>query len=258
MQLAIGRGAIRGFLKRSSMAEDWRSVPAGIRAPAHRGSVAVGDHRTRVCRRLGAETEDARNYVDTHITRLAKTLEITPPGGPRIQRSWRWAHTCRSRRRSRRSWAMARCAAATTASSGVPIASVQSDDGETFECDVDLFDAEKDRFPYPDEYFATVLCCELIEHLPADPMHLMSEVNRILKPGGHLVLTTPNIVSARAIAAILQGYHPGFLSCLHQACRARSRGRRAARARIRAARDHASVSGFRLRNCASRNGRVSR
>ena len=25
--------------------------------------------------------------------------------------------------------------------------SVQSDNGETFECEVDLFDAEKDRFP---------------------------------------------------------------------------------------------------------------
>ncbi|MBC8165973.1 MAG: methyltransferase domain-containing protein, partial [Bryobacteraceae bacterium] len=44
----------------------------------------------------------------------------------------------------------------------------------------------------------------------SDPMHMMSEVNRILKPGGHLVLTTPNISSLRAISAILQGYHPGF------------------------------------------------
>jgi hypothetical protein len=38
----------------------------------------------------------------------------------------------------------------------------------------------------------------------------MAEVNRILKPGGHFVLTTPNICSLRAMAAILQGYHPGF------------------------------------------------
>jgi hypothetical protein len=41
-------------------------------------------------------------------------------------------------------------------------------------------------------------------------MHMMSEVNRILKLGGHLVLTTPNITSLRALSAILQSYHPGF------------------------------------------------
>jgi SAM-dependent methyltransferase len=55
-----------------------------------------------------------------------------------------------------------------------------------------------------------VLCCELLEHLFEDPMHMMSEINRILKPRGNLVLTTPNIASQRALSAILQGYHPGF------------------------------------------------
>jgi SAM-dependent methyltransferase len=85
-----------------------------------------------------------------------------------------------------------------------------SSEGEQFSCDVELFDAEKDRFAYDDEYFSTVLCCELLEHLTEDPMHMMSEINRILKPSGHLVLTTPNIGSLRAISAILEGYHPGF------------------------------------------------
>ena len=85
-----------------------------------------------------------------------------------------------------------------------------SSTGERFECEVDLFDAEKDPFPYPDGHFTTVLCCELVEHLPSDPMFMMSEINRILKDGGRLVLTTPNIGSLRAISAILQGYHPGF------------------------------------------------
>jgi SAM-dependent methyltransferase len=41
---------------------------------------------------------------------------------------------------------------------------------------------------------------------------MMAEVNRILKPGGHLVLTTPNVASLRALSAILQGYHPGFFT----------------------------------------------
>jgi SAM-dependent methyltransferase len=82
--------------------------------------------------------------------------------------------------------------------------------GEAFTCDVDLFDAEKDRFPYEDGYFSTVLCCELLEHLTTDPMHMMAEINRILKLGGHVLLTTPNLGSLRAISAILQGFHPGL------------------------------------------------
>ena len=78
------------------------------------------------------------------------------------------------------------------------------------ECAVDLFDAEKDCFPYPDEHFQTVLCCELIEHLSNDPMHMIAEINRILVPGGTLVLSTPNIASLRSIHAVLYGYHPGL------------------------------------------------
>jgi len=89
---------------------------------------------------------------------------------------------------------------------------VTAEGGEVFECDVDLFDAERGVFPYPDGHFSTVLCCELIEHLGHDPMHLMAEVNRILKPGGHVVLTTPNLISLRSVSAVLLGYHPGLFS----------------------------------------------
>ena len=77
-------------------------------------------------------------------------------------------------------------------------------------CDVNHFDAESDIFPYPDASFDTVLCCELIEHLPADPMHMMSEINRILKPGGHLVITTPNLGPCVRSRAIIPGYDPSF------------------------------------------------
>ena len=82
--------------------------------------------------------------------------------------------------------------------------------GEKFSCYIDLFDAEKDQFPYPDEFFDTVLCCELVEHLSLDPMHMMAEINRVLKPGGYLVLSTPNITGARGLQAILDSRHPGL------------------------------------------------
>jgi len=55
-----------------------------------------------------------------------------------------------------------------------------------------------------------VLCCELIEHLYHDPMHMMGEVHRILKPEGVLVLSTPNITGVRGLQAMLHGYHPGL------------------------------------------------
>jgi glycosyltransferase involved in cell wall biosynthesis/predicted SAM-dependent methyltransferase len=83
-----------------------------------------------------------------------------------------------------------------------------SQEGEAFTCEIDLFDAESDRFPYDDGAFHTVLCCELIEHLQRDPMRMMAEIHRILADGGCLVMTTPNVTSLRAIAAVLRGFHP--------------------------------------------------
>lgn len=151
-----------------------------------------------------------RAYVDTHLSRLIRTLEIIPPGGPadRILEMGAYLQITPSLG-PRLGYGEVRGCYYGPAGT-VDHRSVVSAAGERFECDLDLFDAEKDVFPYPDGHFATVLCCELIEHLSADPMHLLSEVNRILRDGGHLVLTTPNIASLRAISAILQGYHPAL------------------------------------------------
>ncbi|HYP06235.1 MAG TPA: glycosyltransferase [Bryobacteraceae bacterium] len=157
-----------------------------------------------------AENAEARSYVNTHITRLAKTLAITPAGASdkRILEMGSYLQITPALKTKLGYGEVRGCYYGPAGQ--VDRKAIQSENGEVFECDVDLFDAEKDPFPYPDEYFDTILCCELIEHLPSDPMHMMSEINRILKPGGHVVITTPNIVSARALSAILQGYHPGF------------------------------------------------
>ena len=54
------------------------------------------------------------------------------------------------------------------------------------------FNIETDRFPYQDGSFDIVLYCEIIEHLMHDPTHSLYEIHRVLKPGGYLVLSTPN------------------------------------------------------------------
>ncbi|HVJ18434.1 MAG TPA: class I SAM-dependent methyltransferase [Polyangiaceae bacterium] len=51
-------------------------------------------------------------------------------------------------------------------------------------------DANK-RLPFDDAQFDLIWCSEVIEHLN-DPVHAMSELRRISKPGAHLILTTPN------------------------------------------------------------------
>ena len=155
-------------------------------------------------------SNESRDYAETHITRLTKTLDLTPPGGPddRILEMGAYLQITASLKTKLGYGEVRGCYYGKAGHTDRK--TVTSHTGEEFSCDVDLFDAEKDTFPYPDEHFSTVLCCELIEHLPSDPMHMMSEVNRILKPGGHFLVTTPNIGSLRAIKAILEGYHPGF------------------------------------------------
>lgn len=51
-------------------------------------------------------------------------------------------------------------------------------------------DVTKDAFPWTEDSFDAVSCFHLIEHLP-DISHLLNETVRILKPGGRLMIETP-------------------------------------------------------------------
>lgn len=83
---------------------------------------------------------------------------------------------------------------------------------DRFECTIDFFDAEKDEYPYEDNLFSTVICAEVLEHLQDDPMHMVAEIHRILKPGGSLVVTTPNAVSLHCVENMLRSMQPAFYS----------------------------------------------
>jgi SAM-dependent methyltransferase len=149
-------------------------------------------------------------YAQEHLRRLARTVQITPPGSAR-DRLLELGCYLQMTPAFSRYLGYGEVRGAYYGKLGEQITqSNRSVTGEIFTCRVDLFDAERDRFPYPDGHFQTVLCCELIEHLAGDPMHMMAEINRILASGGHLLLSTPNIVSFRSAHAVLHGYHPGL------------------------------------------------
>ena len=63
-------------------------------------------------------------------------------------------------------------------------------------------------FPFEDETFDAVLCFETVEHFP-DPARLIREIGRLTRPGGSLILTTPNVLwePVHALAAIFKLHH---------------------------------------------------
>lgn len=65
-------------------------------------------------------------------------------------------------------------------------------------------------FPIDDEQFDFVTCVEGIEHVQ-DQFHFVRECRRILKPGGYLVLSTPNILNlASRLKYLLSGFYSLF------------------------------------------------
>lgn len=67
------------------------------------------------------------------------------------------------------------------------------------------FNVEEERFPFADATFDVVLLCEVIEHFQNDPMQVLLEIKRVLKEGGHVILTTPNVSRLENVCAMLAG-----------------------------------------------------
>lgn len=73
---------------------------------------------------------------------------------------------------------------------------------------------ELSDYPFKDEEFDTILFCEVLEHIVVNPLECFSKLRRVLKPGGQLVITTPNAVRLINFAHMLAGknffdrYHP--------------------------------------------------
>ena len=54
------------------------------------------------------------------------------------------------------------------------------------------FNVERDLFPYPNDTFDCVLFCEVLEHLLLSADRVVAEIARVLRPGGHVIVSTPN------------------------------------------------------------------
>lgn len=146
----------------------------------------------------------ARQYLENHISRIGRTLTLVPPPktSGRILEMGTYMHMAPP----------LQCVLGYQEVRGAyfgPLGRVDEktvtvQGREVFRCFVDLFDAEKDPYPYPAGHFETILACEIFEHMLHDPMHMLVEMNRVLEDGGTLILTTPNVASFTAVARILE------------------------------------------------------
>jgi SAM-dependent methyltransferase len=71
-----------------------------------------------------------------------------------------------------------------------------------------LFNVEEDRYPYDDSSFDLVICQELIEHLLFSPTFMLNEIHRVLKKGGKLIMTCPNVARIDVLRKVLTNKNP--------------------------------------------------
>jgi SAM-dependent methyltransferase len=67
-------------------------------------------------------------------------------------------------------------------------------------------EVEREPFPLPSASIDAVLFCELFEHLHLNPFHTLKEIFRVLRPGGLLVLTTPNLRRVETLSRLWHGW----------------------------------------------------
>jgi SAM-dependent methyltransferase len=77
--------------------------------------------------------------------------------------------------------------------------------GEAHEFRYREFNMEEEEFPYPDAHFDGVLYCEILEHLVRDPIAVFAEIHRVLKPGGWVIVTTPNVARRHNLMRLFRG-----------------------------------------------------
>jgi SAM-dependent methyltransferase len=66
-------------------------------------------------------------------------------------------------------------------------------------------DLKKDLIPFADESFDLVLASEVLEHFNFHPARFFAEAARVLKPGGRLIVTTPNLIRLNNVVKMIRG-----------------------------------------------------
>jgi 2-polyprenyl-3-methyl-5-hydroxy-6-metoxy-1,4-benzoquinol methylase len=76
---------------------------------------------------------------------------------------------------------------------GVDISAASVDAAKKVIDGAHVSDIQNEKLPFDDASFDVAVCTEVVEHL-LFPENVMSEAHRVLKPGGFVIITTPNFL----------------------------------------------------------------
>ncbi len=184
---------------------------------AHEGLGDFAPHEREIADYMLSFQSDPREiaYVSHHMRRFLSTLERIPPAespSDRVLELGSLGHMAPAIVKYR-GYREICCADMWDGAKKTRRETMRQNNGtDSLTFELRNFNVEVDAFPYADGHFRGVICCELIEHLQRDPLHMLWESNRVLRDGGFLLLTTPNIASTRAIEGVLAGCTPYHFS----------------------------------------------
>jgi len=80
--------------------------------------------------------------------------------------------------------------------------------------EIEFIVADAYEIPYETGFFDVVVCNNIWEHVP-DPLFLLNSIKRVLKPGGHIVISTPSRYRLNNLLNVLRGRPVHLMSKYH-------------------------------------------
>jgi SAM-dependent methyltransferase len=90
---------------------------------------------------------------------------------------------------------------------GVEVYGTPAAEAEGKGMEIARLDLETERFPWPDAGVDVIVCNQVLEHLK-NVWLPMTEMHRVLRPGGHAVLSVPNLASLHNRVLLAAGRQP--------------------------------------------------
>jgi SAM-dependent methyltransferase len=149
-------------------------------------------------------TNELRGYLEDCFRRLLATVDLVPSGEGRVLELGAnpYFFTMLMKKRHRYELQLANF----FGGRGENVQRIDNQlTGEKHEFRYSEFNIEEDPFPYSDGQFDGVIYAEILEHLIRDPIAVFAEIHRVLKPGGWLIVTTPNVARRHNILRLKDG-----------------------------------------------------